>query len=72
MAPPGIQRVSSFDLIEFPSVPWDIEFLFRIKHVESEDALLQYTLKKDKVLPYTVSLMGNSYTYCTHFFLHTS
>ena len=49
-----IEKVSSVTKISFNSVTKDIEFDLKIKG--SKKVRLQYVLKKDKILPYTVDL----------------
>lgn len=51
-----IEKVSSVTKISFNSVTKDIEFDLKIKG--SKKVRLQYVLKKDKILPYTVDLQG--------------
>ena len=51
-----IVKVSSVSKISFNSVPKDIEFDLKIKG--SKKVRLQYVLKKDKSLPYTIDLQG--------------
>ena len=51
-----IDRVSSVTKISFESVPKDIDFDLKIKGTKK--VRLQYVLKKDRILPYTVNLHG--------------